>query len=631
MRAIPLHLSKSDFKIGRSCPTKLFYKKAGYANRLADDPYLAMLAQGGYMVELLAKARYPGGIEFGDRDDPAAAWAETAAHVRAGDTTLFEATLFDGKRYARVDILQRVGQRLRLVEVKSKSWDSAEEAARAAEGRPGQLWSGRRNPQPSSAWRPYLEDVTFQVLLLESLFPEFIVEPYLCLVDASAHCTIDLLPGHFELVGGTGAEGRARGATVRIVGDAPAIGRESLTVEVPVAASVAALRDEVEQATRTLLDSLDPSLTRTTAPLTTACKDCEFRFTGRAEETPARHGFAECWGPLAAAAPSILDLYQVSRLRDPGAGPLDGGGLADALIAEGRASLLDIPSEVVDRLQAGGPVSRRQFIQITHTRAQQPWVGPGLRTAVESAAYPLYFIDFEAARTAVPFHAGMRPFGLLAFQWSCHVVDAPGATPRHLEWINLQRQWPNRAFAESLADALGPSGTVLTWSPFEASTLRTIRDELSERGASNSAMARLFALVAENSSVDGPRLLDMHRVAQSDFFHPGMGGRTSIKVVLDALWRTDDHMRRRFEELTGKRGDPEKGPYSALEPLRIGGVEQTVAEGTGAIRAYEALVFGRERHDPEVQDAWRRLLVEYCRLDTLAMVLIWEHWQRIVS
>ena len=189
----------------------------------------------------------------------------------------------------------------------------------------------------------------------------------------------------------------------------------------------------------------------------------------------------------------------------------------------------------------------------------------------------------------------MRPYGLLAFQWSCHVLDAPGAPLRHLEWINSDRSWPNAAFARSVARAIGSSGTVLTWSPFESSILKTVRDELTERGLLDAELARLLALVDGTESGSSARVLDMHRLAATEYFHVGMGGRTSIKVVLDALWRSDADMRSQFFALTGKRGDPETGPYAALEPLVIAGVEQEVAEGTGAIRAYEALMFGAER------------------------------------
>jgi len=336
-------------------------------------------------------------------------------------------------------------------------------------------------------------------------------------------------------------------------------------------------------------------------------------------------GFAECWGSLANAQPSILDLYHAASLRD------DGESVVDSMISQAHAGLMDIPQNIVDSLQIGGSTAKRQWIQITHTKSGQPFVGPGLRTALDSVTYPLYFLDFEAARTAVPFHAGMRPYGLLAFQWSCHVLDHPHAPLRHLEWINTDRSWPNEAFARSLAAAIGTGGTVLTWSPFEASTIRTVRDELAMRGALDESLRTVFARFEKDPLTGMPGMLDMHRLACAEYFHPDMGGRTSIKIVLDALWRSDAHMRDEFFALTGKRGDASTGPYAALEPLVIAGVEQSVAEGTGAIRAYEALMFGAERHDTGAQQSWRTLLLEYCKLDTLAMVLIWNHWRRVVG
>jgi hypothetical protein len=37
----------------------------------------------------------------------------------------------------------------------------------------------------------------------------------------------------------------------------------------------------------------------------------------------------------------------------------------------------------------------------------------------------------------------------------------------------------------------------------------------------------------------GDRLEDMNRLCLNAFIHPGMGNRTSIKVVLNALWTAD--------------------------------------------------------------------------------------------
>jgi hypothetical protein len=65
-----------------------------------------------------------------------------------------------------------------------------------------------------------------------------------------------------------------------------------------------------------------------------------------------------------------------------------------------------------------------------------------------------------------------------------------------------------------------------------------------------------------------------------------------------------------------------------LPPLEINGRTVVVAEGTGAIRAYEAMMYGMERDNPAIRNRWRDLLRQYCRLDTLAMVWIWTHWSR---
>lgn len=124
------------------------------------------------------------------------------------------------------------------------------------------------------------------------------------------------------------------------------------------------------------------------------------------------------------------------------------------------------------------------------------------------------------------------------------------------------------------------------------------------------------------------RILDLNKVALSGYFHPGMGARTSIKIVLDAIWKTDPAMRARFEEIMKVPADVDEDPYAALPPLVINEAEQSVVEGTGAIRAYQAMMYGVERDDPDCRAAWRELLLQYCKLDTLAMVLIWEHWER---
>ena len=61
---MPHYLSKSDFKVAQTCPTKLFYKKNGYPSANQENDYLMMLADGGYMVEKIAKLLHPEGKDM---------------------------------------------------------------------------------------------------------------------------------------------------------------------------------------------------------------------------------------------------------------------------------------------------------------------------------------------------------------------------------------------------------------------------------------------------------------------------------------------------------------------------------------------------------------------------------------
>ena len=127
------------------------------------------------------------------------------------------------------------------------------------------------------------------------------------------------------------------------------------------------------------------------------------------------------------------------------------------------------------------------------------------------------------------------------------------------------------------------------------------------------------------------RIVDMHEWARRDYYNPGMRGRTSIKVVLDALWKSDGVMHEQFEAWTGLPADASRDPYASLPPVEISGVLQDVHEGTGAMRAYQEMMYGADKHNSAVVDMWSGLLKRYCALDTLSMVLILEHWRRCVG
>ena len=78
------------------------------------------------------------------------------------------------------------------------------------------------------------------------------------------------------------------------------------------------------------------------------------------------------------------------------------------------------------------------------------------------------------------------------------------------------------------------------------------------------------SLVAWMTDVVDNRIVDLHDWAKYDYYNPGMRGRTSIKVVLDALWKSDAVMRKQFEAWTGMAANESRDPYASLPP--VGGV-----------------------------------------------------------
>src|SRR5437762_9007520 len=160
-------LSKSDFKLARTCDAKLFFRENRYPDNRDSNPYLALLAEGGYMVEALAKAKYADGVQLEYGRGVADDYVRTIEHLARERVTLFEATLLVGRRQARVDILEKKGNTIRLLEIKSKSFDGAEHALLLSEGKLGSLRTTRKPFGIRAGWAEKLEDVTFQVLLLE--------------------------------------------------------------------------------------------------------------------------------------------------------------------------------------------------------------------------------------------------------------------------------------------------------------------------------------------------------------------------------------------------------------------------------------------------------------------------------
>lgn len=609
------YLTKSDFKVAQTCPTKLYYRKMDYPTVGGGDEYLAMLADQGYLVEALARTFYPEGRWVGYRDNAEAAARDTLAAM-SDSCTLFEATFISRGKLARADILVRHGDVLELIEIKSRGIDRQHYDMLIAAGKPNPFHVTRNPREIRKEWRPYLEDAAFQVAVLEEIFPDARILAYLMMLDNSRPVQIDGLHHHFTPRSPHDLHDDLAPPVADFRGDVFEVRRNMLLTRIDVTAEVQLLLPEVRRRAAEYLDTLIPSPRRVMTPPSIACRSCEYRVPDG-----EFRGFHDCWGEMADVQPHILDLYHVHGAGGPKQ------NLANSLIAQGKASLLDIPETMLVRSDdSPGVQARRQRVQIACMRTNREWLDDRLGDELESLTFPLHFVDFETCTPAIPRYLGMRPFDLIAFQWSCQTVAGPDAKPEPSDWLQSTDVYPNTAFAATLRHRLGDGGSVLAWATHETTVLRAVRRQILERGDGDPELAAWI----EDLLASG-RLVDMHKMTLRHYFHPRMGGRTSLKVVVDAVWRSSPRIRGRLPEYGVEKEDGPAGPYEALPRLEIAGRQIAVTEGTGANVAYFLMMERLSKCAKPEADAWRQLLRQYCNLDTLAMVMVWWHWRDLIG
>ncbi len=198
--------------------------------------------------------------------------------------------------------------------------------------------------------------------------------------------------------------------------------------------------------------------------------------------------------------------------------------------------------------------------------------------------YPLSFLDFETTyMTPMPLFNGTRPYQQVPFQYSLHIIRKEGGEVEHHAWLAAaDEDNPAAGLLTSLLAALPESGAIITWNKvFESRIL----GEMGER----------FRKLAPHVTAVRERLVDlMVPFRNRDVYDWQMHGSASLKSVLPAL----------IPELS----------YDGLE----------IADGGAAASAWLRM---RETVDLVEREAINRNLLEYCHLDTLAMVRILE-WLR---
>ena len=210
-----------------------------------------------------------------------------------------------------------------------------------------------------------------------------------------------------------------------------------------------------------------------------------------------------------------------------------------------------------------------------------------IKEFLETLNYPLYHLDFETFQQAVPEFIGLSPYEQIPFQFSIHKDDGKGNL-EHFEFLAEVGADPRYELALNLIKFIPQDACVLAYNmSFEKRVIRRLAVNYPQ--ISNELMA-----IHDN-------IKDlMAPFASKSYYQPKMQGSYSIKYVLPALVPE-------FE--------------SAYKDLNL------IHHGGEAMQAYKAMAYMPVKE----REAYKKALLAYCKLDTLAMVKVLEKLREVIK
>lgn len=253
------------------------------------------------------------------------------------------------------------------------------------------------------------------------------------------------------------------------------------------------------------------------------------------------------------------------------------GKRAQQLVDDGVTTLHELPDDL--------RLTEVQARQVRAVKDNTLVVEPGLKRALDAMEGPRAFFDLETLALAIPRWDGTKPWEGVPLQASVH-VERRGKLVHRSFLATPGDDDPRAALGAFLAEELAGARTILAWNaPFEARCLRRLGETIP---ALQEPMASLSA-----------RLVDLLPVVRAHVYHPGFGGSFGLKSVAPALAPQVD--------------------YGALD-----------VQGGADASAMLYRLWMEELPSAEAK-ALRQRLLEYCGLDTLALVHLWRALQRLTA
>ena len=249
------------------------------------------------------------------------------------------------------------------------------------------------------------------------------------------------------------------------------------------------------------------------------------------------------------------------------------GGLSAKAIGE----LEDLGVDLIKDIPEDFKLSTRQMRQVKATKLDERIIDQyRVKKFLDNFEYPLYFLDYETFSSLIPPFDGLKPYDQIPFQYSLHILESKDKPLIHKEYLHKEFSHPGLPLLQKLRQDIGDKGSVIVW------------HDTFEKGR-NERLGELFSDYYDFMQSVNSRIIDLKTpfsegwVIDKDFF-----GSASIKKVLPVI----------VTELS----------YKNLE----------IKEGTAAQRLWMDTIFQGKNVDKK--DKIMEDLIEYCKLDTMAMV-----------
>lgn len=251
------------------------------------------------------------------------------------------------------------------------------------------------------------------------------------------------------------------------------------------------------------------------------------------------------------------------------------------LLTKGIIRIQDIPDDY--------PLSKKQKHQVQITKSGNEYIDQNkLREEFAKLEYPLYYLDYESLSSAIPQFAKFRPYDHIVFQYSLHIQNEPNGKVIHKEFIHDKFEDPNSHFLKAMQNDIGDKGSVIVWHR----SFEEIRNkEMAKRNSD-------FKEFLENVN---SRIFDLEEIfKQGMYMHPDIKGRSSIKAVLPIIAPGLNYTELEISE----------GATASIEWFKMTYKDRAIEEKKGKIM---------------------QNLLDYCELDTLAMVKILNFLQNKIK